>query len=111
MKAVSTYVGGPGAWHGAIRVGNAVVWRCDHAHTNRDLSSKANGQCACDCARAVLTYATRTDEEIAALKASVSAHNKRGRSHGFGYTRKTLNGYALAVRPAVRAALGLECVA
>ena len=53
MQLKSTYAGGPGCWHGAIRVGRRTIWTCPHKHRNRDLSSTIAGPSAMACAHAV----------------------------------------------------------
>ncbi len=60
-KAQAGISGGPGAWHGVIRVGGRAVWTCGHAHANRDQSTMTSGRSARDCACFVLMAAERPE--------------------------------------------------
>jgi hypothetical protein len=44
---------------GVLRRGRAVVVECGHRHANRDVSTKANGVSASDCARELVQAALR----------------------------------------------------
>ena len=48
-----SHTGGPGSWRGLIKRGKETVWRCDHAHPNRD--DDAGHTAALPCASLVLS--------------------------------------------------------
>ena len=74
MQARATYTGRSGLWHGAIKVGGKLVWKCEHNHHNRDIGSKTWGRAACSCAQSALRFAMMTDAEIEQAKANHRAY-------------------------------------
>lgn len=52
-RLVASWVRADGGYSGALRLGTAVVWRCDHVHRRRDVTT-FNGEGATECARFLL---------------------------------------------------------
>lgn len=104
--ARATYTGQSGLWHGAIKVGNAVVWQCPHNHKNRDQGSHFAGRAACACARSVLKFAMMTDVELASRKSEMDAYN-RGRWSSMSPMPPLSIDFELSVRDEVRSAINL----
>lgn len=59
------------SYTGVVRLARKVIVECGHRHTNRDITTKANGRSARDCADRLLRAAHRpayAEEVIAALR-------------------------------------------
>lgn len=101
MSPKATYTGRSGLWHGAIKVGGRVVWKCGHNHHNRDQGSKTWGRSACSCAQSALRYALMSDAEIEAAKTAVRQYMNGGMSPRMAWSID----YELSVRDEIRAAI------
>lgn len=110
MHPRATYTGKSGLWHGAIKVGSTVVWKCEHSHRNRDQGSRFAGRSACDCATSALRYATMSDAELAARKDEVDTYNRQRWSSMSPMPPVDIS-YELSVRDTIRRALGLDAKA
>ena len=102
MQARASYTGQSGLWHGAIKIGARVVWRCPHNHRNRDHGSKFAGRSACECAKSALRYAQMSDEDLAKV---VADHRSYMTMHSMSPRMPWTIDFELAARDAIRAAL------
>jgi len=97
----ASYTGQSKCWHGAIKVGSKLVWKCGHTHHNRDQGGWTHGTAASACARSALKVALKSEAEIEQMKRDVRATAQ-------GMTRVRWNiDYELSVRDEIRAALNL----
>lgn len=105
MQPRATYTGQSGFWHGAIKVGNKLVWKCGHNHHNRDQSGRTWGRSACSCAQSALRFALMSDADVEQAKADLRAYMS-GSSMS---PRMPINhDYELSVRDEIRAAINLN---
>lgn len=103
MNAKATYTGTSHAWHGAIKCGGKLVWKCGHNHHNRDQGGVTWGRAARGCAESVLTVALKSDAEIEQMRRDMHSYNMGGMGTRMPWKAE----YELSVREEVRRALGL----
>lgn len=107
MTPRATYTGQSGLWHGAIKVGSSVVWKCGHNHRNRDQGSNFAGRSACECANSALRYATMDAAELAARKDEIDTYNRQRWSSMSPMPPMDIS-FELSVRDDIRRAIGLD---